>query len=103
MSIMLGAKARGVRWSADLQLSRRHGDVDLDAAVDQPDRIRVDRKDGREGLDLAGAQVKARSVPRALDETVLELALSEDAAVVGADVVDRPPGAILAVTKAEAL
>src|SRR5438309_9336737 len=89
------------RRLADLQLFRRHAEVDLNAAVHDTHRIRVHRKNGGERPHLPRHQVEARAVARALHQAIFELALAEHAAVVGADVVDRAPGAVLAVPDAE--
>src|SRR5438132_362870 len=103
-SYELGAAlvVRGPR-SADLEGLRRHAHVDLDDSVDDPHRIRVHRKDRGQSAHLASQEVESRSVARAFDQAVLELALAEHAAVVGADVVDRAPRSIVAVAEGETL
>src|SRR5438093_12249085 len=88
--------------SANLQFFRQDADVDLDLAVHDADRVSVHREHRGERLHLAGREVKTCAVARALDEAILELALAEHAAVVRADVVDRAPGAVVAVAEAEA-
>src|SRR2546426_113210 len=92
----------GKATSADLQLARRDREIDLDAAVDDAHRVGVHREHRGKRLDLAGPQVEACAVPGALDEAFLELALAEDATVMRTHVVDRAPGAVVAVAQAEA-
>src|SRR5258706_15447969 len=89
--------------SADLELFGRYGDIDLHDAVDDADRVRVHRKHRRQRTHLAGQEVESRPVTRALDQALLELTFAEHAAVVAADVVDRAPGAVLAVAERETL
>src|SRR6266581_9721260 len=98
-----GVEDSAARRLADLELFRRHPEVDLDLAVHHADRVGVHPEHRGKCLHLAGPQIEARAVPRALHQTVLELALTEHTAVVRADVVDGAPGAVLAVTEAEAL
>ena len=90
------------RLLADLQLFRRHAEVDLNAAVDHTHWIRVHGEHRRQRSDLPRDEVEARAVTRALHQAVFKLALAENTAVVGADVVDRAPRAVLAVPDAEA-
>src|SRR5207247_4391972 len=78
-------------------------DIHLDAAVHNPHRIRAHRENRRKRANLAGQEVESRAVARALDQAVVELPLPQHAAIVGADVVDRAPGAVVAVSETEAL
>src|SRR5258708_2308404 len=87
--------------AADLQLSGRDPEVDLDDAVDDADGIRVHRVDRRERSHLAAEEVELGAMPRAFDAVIVDLALAEGAAVVGADVVDRAPRPIEGVADGE--
>src|SRR5437867_9646885 len=87
--------------SADLELVRGHADVDLYDTVDDAHRIRVHRKDRWQRAHFAGQEVESRPVARALDQAILELALTEHTAVVRANVVDRAPRAVLAMAETE--
>src|SRR5207302_7057137 len=87
----------------DLELLGWHAHVDLDTPFHDPHRVGVHRIDRRQRAHLAGQQIELPAMSRALDLTVAELALAEHPAVVGAHVVDGAPGAVLAVTEAEAL
>src|SRR6266568_4094890 len=89
--------------SADLELFRWNADVHLYDTLDDPHRIRVHRKYGRQGAHFARQEVESRPVARALDQAVLELAFAEHTAVVRAHVVDRAPGAVVAVAETETL
>jgi hypothetical protein len=88
---------------ADLQLFRRHSEVDLNAPIDDPHRVGVHRKDRGKSPDFSGQEIETRTVTRTLDEAVFQLPLAEDTAVVSADVVDRAPAAVFAVPEAQAL
>src|SRR5438093_7078219 len=87
---------------ADVQLLSRHAKVDLNAPVHDANRVGVDREDRGQRTHLAGQQVESSPVSGALHQAVLELTFAKHAAVVGADVVDRAPGAVLAVPDTEA-
>src|SRR6266851_5666788 len=86
----------------DLELLRRNSEIDFNATVDDTHRIRVHREDCGKRSHFASKQIESRAVARALHKAVLELPLAQDATVVGADVVDRAPGAVLTVPDAEA-
>src|SRR5438067_135091 len=77
--------------SADLELAGLDPDVDLDHPVAHADRVGVHRVDGGKGLHLPAEEVEPRAVTGTLDAPIVELALAEGAAVVGADVVDSSP------------
>jgi len=89
--------------SADLELFRRHADIDFHDAVDDAHRIGVHGKHRGQRSDLARQEVESRAVARALDQAVVELALSEHAAIMRADIVDGAPRLIVAVAKRETL
>src|SRR5438046_9613113 len=90
------------RLLADLQLFRRHAEVDLNAAVDHAHWIRVHGEHRRQRSDLPRDEVETRAVTRALHQAVFKLALAENTAVVGTDVLDRAPRAVLALPDAAA-
>src|SRR6266550_7873836 len=89
--------------SPDLELFGRNADIHLHDTVDHAHRIGVHRKDRGQSTHLTGQEVESRPVARALDQAVLQLTLTEHAAVVGADVVDRAPRSVVAAAQRETL
>src|SRR5688500_6591560 len=73
----------------------------LDLVAVDDGLVGVHRPHRRQGQDASAEQVEAAAVTRALDRGVVELALAEGAAVVGAHVVDRAPLAVLGQADAE--
>src|SRR5258706_15743034 len=90
------------RASSDLELFRRHAQVDFDLPVHHTHGIRVHREDRGQRPDLPGRELEARAVAGALHHAALELAFAERPALMRADVFDRPPGALLPVAEAQA-
>src|SRR5439155_6348061 len=88
---------------ADLELPGRHADVDFDAPIDHPHRIRIHREHRGQCAHVAAEEVESRPVAWTFDQAVIELALSERSAIVRADIVDRAPRAVVAMAKAQAL
>src|SRR5207247_2659823 len=82
---------------ADLELFRWHSEVDLDAPIDNAHGVGVHWEYRRKRSNFARQQVETSAVSGALDEAIFELTFAQDAAVVGADIVDRAPGVVFAV------
>src|SRR6185503_10259970 len=92
-----------VSGSTDLEWFGRNAHVDLDHPIHDTHGVRVHREHGRQGAYFASQEIESRPVARALDQALVELALSEDAAVVRAHVVDRAPRVVVTVAEGQTL